>query len=650
MRHANPTVPLQEAGRNGAHANGHEESSSPTPYERQFRQPAREPEEPKEEKDHWERFLDTLRRHSALKVALVTLAAAFVGGLIVYLTHERAKTEAAFYIFQEIGKGVIVTGLISGAVKWYVTSQTKELDQAVKNLNQQKEQTFREESKRALSELREGVTRQTDRLMESAYSLAELREEVRLQTARMVASASSLVALQDAGVVKAFRNREEAADDVRATLVSEDLTSIKLIGISLNDFVRDENSTLHSAMRALERRITEGGARDGGAPGAEPGMLIQVLLIDPESNGAFLRATAEDEGVLAKSRLIEDVKYSIRYFRELEARSEGGKVRLQVRLYRYAPMLHLVWTPDVCFVQQYYFCRSHSSAIKVPIFKCESRSEEEPKTFSAIDDLEFHFDWLWKYASIPASEYEDNAVHGVDNAIREANIQNIYYDTEKSRERILHLIEQAKEILFIKGVSLHSYLRHGPLFSAIIDACKRGVSVRLLLIDPNSEQARYRSFREYRIMHKKATLEEFTEDIQRGERLCSDTQTSIKFIKKQTTLHDLRNLDARLYFSAAEAFCLITDDAAVVEQYHYGTIAASETESTLGGDVPVVEYKRFTPHDEEVHLLTERDKVKDPYLLFKDHFLFVYEHCSKEIDYGPAGAPHPGPDRALTTP
>lgn len=572
-----------------------------------------EPEETKESKDK-KRILDTLRRFSALKVLLAILSLFFIGGGVVYFTHERAAQNPLFYILQEIGKGIIVTGLVSGAVKWYVTRQAVEFDRGVKELDEQKEQAFREESKKALSELRKEVTRQTD---------------------RMVASASSLASLQAAGIVRAFLTREEAAADIKSALVREGVTAIKLIGISLNDFVRDENSVLHSAIQELERRIARASqTRDGNGEVSQPVLSIQVLLIDPKSNGAFLRAHAEGEGVLAKPRLIEDVEYSIGYFKDLEELSRGGPVQLQVRLYRYAPMLHLVWTPDVCFVQQYYFCSSHSAAIKVPVFKCERYAGTEVQTFSAIDDLEFHFDWLWKYASISASEYRDNHLDGVDKAIRKANIQNIYYDPGKSQQRILRLIAQTQKILYIKGVSLHSFFRHGDLFTAIINACKRGVTVKVLLVEPNCEEARYRSFREYRILHKQATLAEFTDSIQKNERLYSDTVASIQFIEKQRKLHDLNTLDARLYFSAAEAFCLLTDESVIVEQYHYGTISPDPYESSLGGDVPVIEYKNFTAEDEDIHLLTGRDKVKDPYLLFKDHFNFVFEHCSKGLDDG----------------
>jgi len=572
-----------------------------------------EPEEMKESRDK-RRILDTLRRFSALKVLLATLSLFIIGGGVVYFTHERAAQSPLFYILQEIGKGIIVTGLVSGAVKWYVTRQAVEFDRGVKELDEQKDEAFREESKKALSELRKEVTRQTD---------------------RMVASASSLASLQAAGIVRAFLNREEAAADIKSTLVREGVTAIKLIGISLNDFVRDENSVLHSAIQELERRIDRASrTRDGRGEVSEPVLSIQVLLIDPKSNAAFLRSHAEGEGVLAKPRLIEDVEYSIGYFRDLEELSRGGPLQLQVRLYRYAPMLHLVWTPDVCFVQQYYFCSSHSAAIKVPVFKCERYAGTEVQTFSAINDLEFHFDWLWKYASISASEYRDNHLDGVDTAIRKANIQNIYYDPGKSQQRILRLIERTQKILYIKGVSLHSFFRHGDLFTAIINAYKRGVTVKVLLVEPNCEEARYRSFREYRILHKQATLAEFTETIQKNERLYSDTVASIQFIKKQRKLHDLNNLNARLYFSAAEAFCLLTDESVIVEQYHYGTISPDPYESSLGGDVPVIEYKNFTPEDEDIHLLTGRDKVKDPYLLFKDHFNFVFEHCSKGIDDG----------------
>lgn len=553
------------------------------------------------------KLLDTLRRFASFKVVVVVIFLFLAGGTIVYNTYHRAKNEALFYIFQEIGKGIMVTVLVSGAVKWYVTRQAVEFDQEVKDLDQLKEQTFREESKKAL---------------------ADLKQEVTQQTARVAASASSLVALQDAGMIKAFRDRSEAAEDIRDCLEEEAVTNIKLIGISLNDFVRDEEAVLHSAMQNLEHLITQ---QDDTPGNGRPSLYVQVLLLDPESNGALLRANAEGEDVLAKSRLKEDVKYSIDYFQKLEGLSAGKNIRLEARLYRSDPFLYLVWTPAVCFVQQYYFRPRRSSLFNVPIFKCESRSNIHPTEFSAHDELRFHFDWVWNHASVPVSEYRLNYGIGVDSAIREANIQNIYYDPKRSEQRILHLIDKTTEVLYIKGVSLHSFFRHGKLFKAFLNACKRGVTVKVQLIDPESEQAKYRSFREFRIMNKDAQLKDFTPETRVRERLYVDTQASIQFIQNHVTRLNLSNIHVRAYRSAPEGFLLMTDDAALIEQYHYGTISASEEEATLGGDFPVIEYKNFTAEDESALLLSDRDKEKDPYRLLKDHFNFVFDHCAADI-------------------
>lgn len=545
-------------------------------------------------------FIDTFRRFVNLKVVLAAAFLFVLGGAIVYSTYERAKTEALFYIIQEIGKGIIVTALVSGAVKWYVTRQTVDFDQQIKSLDEQKEQTFREESKKALSELKDKVTE---------------------QTARVAASASSLVALQGAGMIKAFRDRSEAAEDIKITLEKEE-ANIKLIGISLNDFVRDEEAVLHSVMQNLEHLIKNDGS---------PNLYIQVLLVDPESNGAFLRANAEGEDVLANSRLKEDVTFSIDYFQKLETLSAGKNIRLEARLYRSDPMLYLVWTPAVCFVQQYYFRPRRSSLFNVPIFKCESRRTIRATEFSAHDELKFHFNWIWTHASVPVSEYRKNFAIGVDSSIRAANIQNIYYDSKKSEQRILHLIEKTKEVLYIKGVSLHSFFRPGKLFGAFLSACKRGVTVKVLLIDPEGEQAKYRSFREYQIMHKDTQLEDFTEDKRQGQRLYADTLASIQFIQNRITRLNLKNIEVRAYRSASEAFLLMTDDAALLEQYHYGTISATEEEATLGGDFPVIEYKNFTAEDESTLFLSDRDREKDPYRILKDHYQFVFEHCAVDI-------------------
>src|ERR1051325_10407628 len=127
----NTTHHLSLAGSNG---------ELPATEDKKDATPAKaEPEETKESRDK-KMILDTLRRFSALKVLLATLSLFIIGGGVVYFTYERAAQSPLFYILQEIGKGIIVTGVVSGAVKWYVIRQAVEFDRGVKELDEQKDE------------------------------------------------------------------------------------------------------------------------------------------------------------------------------------------------------------------------------------------------------------------------------------------------------------------------------------------------------------------------------------------------------------------------------------------------------------------------------------------------------------------------------
>ena len=284
------------------------------------------------------------------------------------------------------------------------------------------------------------------------------------------------------------------------------------------------------------------------------------------------------------------------------------------------------------FVQQYYFRPRHSADINIPVIQYHSKENSQVSGSSIHDELNFHFNWIWDHASISLDEYFNDHLIGIDEGARESNIINIYYEKdlkqERSRQRILHLISKTKKILWIKGISLKSFFKYGDLFDSISNACLiETLDIRILLIDPNSEQARLRSFREFLMIRSDSKLDEFSDDERKKQRLYKDTMDSIanisdhlKELNSSCTNH---NFKARIFFSAAEAFTLITDDGALVEQYHYGKIRPTQSQDSkgkiLGGDFPVVEYKR---NDNDVF---------DPYRILKDHFNYIFNNCSSEL-------------------
>jgi hypothetical protein len=539
-----------------------------------------------------------------------------LGAVLIWISFDKANL-LTYYMLREVGKAIFLTALVSTTVNLYFNRQLsvieKEKRELEKKLQGEKEKYELEKDER----FRQTVNRQLD----------TLREDILNQTAEIASEAVSFDALQASDVNRFYRSRSEASESIRNALLQEGVSNIKLIGISLNDFMRDEHPMLHDAWTTIRKHIEE----DTTLAGTEK-LVVQTLVIDPRSSGAYWRAKAEGtEG--SESRLSTDVSGTIRDFLELEQKisshqQQNSKVTFMAKAYRTCPILFLVWTPYTAFVQSYHFRPRHTKSL-IPIIKYHNSGEPD----CIHQELGYHFDWIWKNASISLEEYIGEGCVGVSEAVREANISNMFYNYNESRYRIIQLIKNTKKTLWIKGISLHSYFTFSreDLFSALADAYERGVDVRVLLMDPNGEQAKLRSFREYLMSHPTSQLEHFDEKARKNERLFTDTTGSISFIRTQLRRRIKPNIDLniRLYKSGPECFTLLTDDAVLVEQYHYGKIVdvanGSQPGLILGGDVPVTEYRRVPPGK-------IIDIKKDPYQLFKDSFDYVFNHCSIELN------------------
>jgi hypothetical protein len=168
------------------------------------------------------RFLAVLKRFVSLRLLFSSIALIAAGLLLVYFSFGRTKS-LDFYLLQEAGKAILITAVVNGGVKWYLTRQSLELENARNEI----------------------LSR------ELFSSLDSLRKEVLRQTESMAASASSLTALQAADVSRFYRSRNEASGDIRQALTDPGVSAIKIIGISLNDFIRDEQD----AWRPIVRQV-----------------------------------------------------------------------------------------------------------------------------------------------------------------------------------------------------------------------------------------------------------------------------------------------------------------------------------------------------------------------------------------------------------
>ncbi|MDY0357735.1 MAG: hypothetical protein RBR19_17765 [Sedimentisphaerales bacterium] len=568
------------------------------------------------EDNWWNDLFIAIRNYIGLKLLIAIIVLSSTGLLLVIFSHKKAGQSTTYYIMREIGKAVCITALASGGVKWYMTRQASVLDRLA---NRRSEQQL-------------------------SADLEELRGQVVSQTGTICRSASSLVAMHQADIVHFYKNRMEASTEIKTALEDTHVTEIKIIGISLNDFTRDEQRELQQAWKTIETYVSTG------QPPKEADRLdVKVLLIDPMSEGALLRSKAEgcEDRV---SRLQEDVGIAISDLYALERQSKNEKVTFEAKVYRTAPILYLVWTPCTAFVQQYYFRPRHRDVnVSIPVAQYSNKPCCDTHPHSIHEELRFHFDWIWDNASVSLKKYVDEHCMGIGAAVNEAGITNIYYDSDLSRQRILHLIRQPdNKRLWIKGISLRSFFRWGDLFDALTTVARRpDIDLRILLINPDSEQANMRSFREFAMTGSPMTFDGFDDDARRDQRLYKDTVESINqvrgFLQECRQREEKVEMRVKLFRSATEAFLLITDDSVLVEQYHYGKIGpgldGETSRKILGGDVPLIEYSRREKSGDNI--------LKDPYRIFSDHFEFVFDHYAASIDTwstqdrnGPTGMPN----------
>ena len=249
------------------------------------------------------------------------------------------------------------------------------------------------------------------------------------------------------------------------------------------------------------------------------------------------------------------------------------------------------------------------------------------KTLSYIEECTTIFELIWDHASLTSSGVVEEYNRGVDEGLHQCGLINVFHDHREARPRLAWLINQAKKHVYIQGISLKSYFDGLELHAAIKALVERGdVEIKVLLLDPDSEQARYRSFREYLLNKPPLTFEEFLKrpELHMNSDLYRDTQKSIERIQN---MEPHNNFQVRLYDSAPTCFMLLVDDSVLVEQYHYGDLRSPRStmvSSILGEDTALYEYShqqsKLYDSREEVHMFE----------LMKDHFDFVFAKCSKE--------------------
>jgi hypothetical protein len=466
----------------------------------------------------------------------------------------------------------------------------------------------------------------------------KMEQAVELNQVHMHRVSSSLLAMDAVGINHLYRSRDEASSDMFDDIKRAQQLDIRLMGISLNDFVQGrENFGL--VWKTIKARVD--------SPVAYP-LNLRILLIHPYCLGAQLRSKGEARGTDAiVSRLMTDVQEVVKELEKLMSRSLSNvNVKIECRLYQLPPTLFLCSVNDVCYMQPYFFW-SKRQEIPVPVMKFVKNPDDQLQEDQLQHQLNEHFDWIWNQASISLDEFRNQNILGVDKGMRQSAAINVFLDRSESRKRIEQMLKHAKKDVWIQGISLQSFFSPGPLFTEIVNLISEGVvRVHVLLIDPESEQAKLRSFRERLFVDSSLSFETYLgSELHKESRLFADTAQSIKDI---TNLMDhlvkskgldprwQHRLRVRKYVSAPACFLLKVDENVVVEQYHYGK-AQREGHSEmnvaiLGKEMPVFEFKKGS---DDLYETSDEVRQRQPFLLLQDHFLFAFENAkdvlSKEV-------------------
>jgi hypothetical protein len=440
----------------------------------------------------------------------------------------------------------------------------------------------------------------------------------RTQTTALLEGSASLSALQKVGISDVYPSRDEADADIASEL--EKANEIRVLGISLGDWT-SKRAPLAETWNALKAAITSYDPKRQ--------IDVKILLADPRSLGAVLRSQAEAEAGKTSSLKV-DVEDTIRTLKALRDKSPDGRTTCELRLYRVAPQLFICQTESVGYVQPYYL-REKQGPRRLPLVRCVDKD--------VLGDLRNHFDMIWEFAAIPAGEYLDAHVVGIDDGAYSTASANIFSATDTAAGRMRTLIARARERVWLQGISLDSYFSDGHrshLYNAVKRAIVAGTDVRILLLHPYSTQAYYRSYREYLLSEENdISFDDYCDS--GGHENSTLVQNAKRTLRRILWLMSTReNLHVKLYASAPFAFMLLSDESALIEQYHYGTFPDSDERTDeledriLGKDMPVVEYKRTYEGPREWHL------GRSPYTLVESHFDFLWDHlaipANKAID------------------
>src|SRR5579862_4468038 len=238
-----------------------------------------------------DKFMAIFRDAVTWKVAVGTTIILVMGLILIGISFapwfpSANKSWLAFSV-RELGGGLVVAAIAGLLVQMFVERYRQQVSEGLARF------------------LQDDVT----------HDLHDIRADIEHQTDALVRGSSTLDALRKTGVGQVWRSRGDALEAMKRDLEARDLRSIRVMGISLNDFLRvDQDQSLHSVWRLISSYLK------GNRKPPHSILDVRVLVIDPNCYGALLRSFGEarEDDDLA-GRLDEDVTATARRLADLKA-------------------------------------------------------------------------------------------------------------------------------------------------------------------------------------------------------------------------------------------------------------------------------------------------------------------------------------------
>lgn len=176
-------------------------------------------------------LLATVGNLVAKNLFLTMILTVILGLGLVVGSFDKRDVSIPHLVAFEAGKTLLVSTTIAIIAKWYLTR--KEIDFVGTHRKVQDEE-YRQEL---------------------GIALKQLQEKVSEQTSKIAAYVSSLDTMQRCDMFQVYGSRIEASHDIESDILDCTNSKLRVIGVTLNDFLRPSPSGLHEVWQVIESYV-----------------------------------------------------------------------------------------------------------------------------------------------------------------------------------------------------------------------------------------------------------------------------------------------------------------------------------------------------------------------------------------------------------